>query len=150
MKIVIGVIYVVILFSCSQGDKTEMKGQIIKADEYLFSATVNDQDNELFFRIVSNPYKWDERAHLIFYLNNEVVYSGVYQNSGVLQTAAINSGKLVHFRMEIVKDNMLYVFEDKSNFNWDDGYKYIYVGIFPGNPSTDNIHFFPQKAEVIQ
>lgn len=138
--------------SCTQKNNTNVKGEEINAEDYLKSKDISNNGNyeKISFRIVSNPYSWDENSHLILYLNNHTIYSGMFSLSGNLKIQKLEPNQSVHFRMEVINNNQLFRYENKSVFNWDNEYKYIYIGLFPDNPSTDNIHFFPQKAEVIQ
>jgi hypothetical protein len=125
--------------------------QEINTEEYLkgkhFLPT-NDK-SKLYFRIVSNPYKWTENETMILYVNNKVAFVGKFKIADTLYVGTLKENELVHCKLEILKSNRLLIFENKSNFNWGNEYKYLYIGIFPENPTTENIHFFPQKNQVI-
>lgn len=149
MRSILITIGIALLISCNEENEMGVSGEPINTKEYLGKLKTHSNSADLLYRIVSNPYQWDEKVHLVLYLNDRVAYTGGYKEAGVLKTERIEADGVVHMRMEIIKENTLYVFENKSIFLWDEGYKYVYIGIFPDNPSTDNIHFFPQKTDII-
>lgn len=152
MRIFILFSFFVLLISCTQNKERNLKGEEIDTEAYLRTKSITTKETHqgVDFRIIVNPYDWDSNAHLILYLNNTIVYSSRFERSGKLQISDLKPNQLVHFKMEIVKHNELFRFENKSVFNWDNNYKYIYIAFFPEKPTTENIYFFPQQSEIIQ
>lgn len=148
MKI-LWIAFMPLFLACYQSKKDTIKGHPVKKDQYLASHQVANKDRELQFFLVNNPLKWNEDVHMILYLNYQVVYSDKFKSNGIIQMAPIKADELAHFKLEVIVKDKLFIYEDKSNFKWDDEYRYIYIGFFPDNPSTDFIHFFPQKSLII-
>ena len=138
----------IIFNSCN---KNMSNGQTIIIKDYLYNKKYieKNDNNKIEFRIVSNPYQWDEKDTLIIYINNKISYVGNFKLGGFLYTEPIYN-ELIHCKLEIIRSNKLYIFEDKSNFNWKNKFKYIYVGIFSDNSTSENVHFFPQEDQIIQ
>ena len=125
----------------------------IKIDEisYIENLKVDSvaNANTLKVQLVNNPYDFSVQTKMIFYINGIPYYHGAFKTHFPV-TIGLNNKVLTHCRIEIIESGCLYVFEDKSVFNWDDTFKVIYAAFFPDNSTTDNIHFFPHQQLVIQ
>lgn len=153
MKLVYATLIFCFFFSCNQNIKTKMAdGQDINTAEYLKTKQIISKNvkGRIEFRIVSNPFEWSKNDRMLLYINNQVAFVGDFKLDGTLYIDKIKDNELVHCKLEIIRDNKLYIFENKSNFNWNNEYKFIYIGLFPENPTTDNVYFFPQINQVIQ
>ena len=122
----------------------------------LFSRGVNKQKvnkikpaNVLLVQVLNNPFEFSTQSKMIFYINGTPLYKDIFKIQFPV-TINLNDKELVHCRIEIIEGDCLYVFEDKSVFNWDVNFKFIYAAFFPDNSTTDNIHFFPQQQLVVQ
>ena len=140
-----------LFFSCDQDGRRTLNGEAINTEEHLRNNRIVAREGykNIDFIMVADPYEWDSSMHLIIYLNDNVVYSGKFERSGKLQIIEPQPAQLSHFRMEVIKRQELFRFEN-STFNWDSSYKHIYIALFPDNPTTDNIYFFPQRSPVVQ
>jgi hypothetical protein len=139
--------YIVIIFlvlSCNK-EVNNIIGLKVDVAEHSKNSRVLNNDISLSYRIVNNPYQWSNDALLLIYLDGEVCFKGDYSQSGILHCKKFTDNQPIHCTIEILSGGRLYIFEDKSVFNWDSTYKFLYIGFFPDNPSTDNIHFFPQS-----
>jgi hypothetical protein len=139
-------------FNSCQVDKKEtsfnLNEYVNKIKQDLALSVVEDSTIQLI--MANNPYNFDKDVLLSVYFNHTIIYHGQYCQSIDLKVPKIRQNNLAHFSIEVVKDNELIRFSDKSVFDWDINYKCVYLAFFPTNQDTDQAHFFPQMEYVIQ
>ncbi len=114
--------------------------------QFAIDTTVKDMS----LIAVNNPFNFNKQDIFTIYCNHDIIYTGEFSEGIKLSKSILLKAKIVHFRIEMLRKNDLFIFEDKSIIYLDSSYNFIYYGFFPSNPSTDRIHFFPQKNPVIQ
>ena len=144
-----------ILIFCSSSCEVDKKETNFSLNEYVDKIKQDlplsiVEDSTIQLIIVNNTYSFDKEVLLSIYFNHTIIYHGQYSQGIDLNVPKIRQNNLAHFSIEVVKDNKLIRFSDKSVFDWDINYKCVYLAFFPTNQNTDQVHFFPQTEYVIQ
>ncbi|MEW8508380.1 MAG: hypothetical protein AB2598_16925 [Candidatus Thiodiazotropha sp.] len=148
------IILVLLVFLIRQHLKPNVRlyGERIDAAAYLDGKAVPALDipAELEFRFVhaSSPFTSD--ATLLMIVNGHLAYRGDWQPVGLLRFPRPKDYDLIHCRLEVVDQNLLYIFDHKNVFYWQENFHFLYVVLWPDATGTDLVLFFPQEHEVIQ
>ncbi len=110
-------------------------------------------DNDwIKFKFLNNPYNLGDKNIVSIYINEKLVYRGIYKQLIVLKGDTNDifcKDRRMVIRMEILTDKTkrkiwLRRFVSKEVFSWNESYKIIYCVFCPTNESVENVFFIPQ------
>ena len=150
----IATITLLTIFSCNDITKTfkipiEKEVEIVDSN-YLLNKTVNKVAKDtLVYHFSNNPYGWTKNDDVILYINDSITFIGKY---GTCLKGLYNKDGIpekVNFRLFVVKNQKLYIYQNKYLINWEEHFAHVYICLFPENQNTERIFFFPQAEPLL-
>lgn len=132
------------------------KSHYVLYDKKLILEAENSMSNKKeFLKLIflNNPYNLNENNIVLFYINQNLVYSGRYQPFIDLKgdpDIIFSKRNRVNMHMKVLTDttkNTVWIhdFVSKMTFVWNENYKVIYCCFCPTNEFVERVFFIPHE-----
>ena len=128
--------------------------QYSSVEDYCNKRKDGDVGEEFWIKLtfLNNPFNLNNNNIVSIYVNNNLVYRGVFKNSIDLKgnpDVLFKNDKRMIFTMDILTDRTkktiwAHRFTSKIIFTWRKEYHIIYCGFLPTNEDVEKVFFIPQ------